>query len=72
MSDREKMEALSEVMEKVHALAEHAWPRDATGKSDMDEDGLRLIIDVQERAAKALGLPAGLDLMTGDPTVDLD
>jgi hypothetical protein len=58
-------------MAKVHALAEAAWPRDPCGESDMPEEALRAIIDVQEVAAKALGLPKGLDLMTGDPLVDL-
>jgi hypothetical protein len=32
---------------------------------------LRLIIDVQMQASKALGLPDDLDLMTGDPLIDL-
>lgn len=69
MSD--KMLALCQIMARVHALADAAWPRDAMGVSKMPEDSLRLIIDIQEQAAKALGLPEGLDLMTGDPAFDL-
>ena len=37
----------------------------------MPEDALRLIIDIQQQASVALGLPEGLNLMTGDPLVDL-
>ena len=69
--DQEKLAALSAIMAKAHALAEIAWPRDACGVSAMPEAGLHAIIDIQEQAAKALGLPEGLDLMTGDPAFDL-
>jgi hypothetical protein len=68
--DREKLRQLSEIMGKVHALADAAWPRDDIGVSKMSQDELRLIIDIQIQAAKALGLPDNLDLMTGDPTID--
>jgi hypothetical protein len=71
MPKEEKMEALCEIMEKVHLLADLAWPRDASGTSAMTQDGQRAIIDVQIAACKALGLPANLDLMTGDPLIDL-
>ena len=37
----------------------------------MPEDALRLIIDIQQQASVALGLPEDLNLMTGDPLVDL-
>lgn len=69
--DLEKMYSLCEITNKVHALADYAWPRDASGVSPMSADALRLIIDIQEQAAKALSLPEGLDLMTGDPLIDL-
>jgi hypothetical protein len=71
MPDQEKLRSLCEIMEKVHALAECAWPRDASGLSEMPEQGLRAIIDVQVAASVALGLPGDLDLMTGDPLIDL-
>jgi hypothetical protein len=69
--DREKLLALCEIMNKVHALADHAWPRNPAGVSPMPEDAERLIIDIQQQASKALGLPENLDLMTGDPSIDL-
>jgi hypothetical protein len=69
--DREKLRSLCEIMEKVHALADYAWPRDGCGVSAMPEDALRLIIDIQQQASVTLGLPEGLDLMTGDPLIDL-
>jgi hypothetical protein len=70
MSDEKKI-ALCAIMERVHALADYAWPRDGCGKSAMSADGLRLIIDIQQQASVALGLPENLDLMTGDPLIDL-
>jgi hypothetical protein len=54
--------ALREIMAKVNALAEIAWP-DTT-----PEAGLHAIMDIQTAAEKALGLPA-LDLTTGDPRI---
>jgi hypothetical protein len=69
--DREKLRSLCEIMAKTHALAEVAWPRDGEGRSDMPQEGLWAIMDVQTAASAALGLPEDLDLMTGDPTVDL-
>jgi hypothetical protein len=63
--------ALCAIMSKVHALAEIAWPRDGEGRSAMPEAGMLAIIDCQEAAAKALGLPEDLDLMTGDALIDL-
>ncbi len=63
--------ALCSIMGKVHALAETAWPRDGRGVSAMPIAAERAIIDIQEAAAKALGLPEDLDLMTGDPVTDL-
>ena len=50
---RDKELKLSEIMEKVHTLADYAWPRNASGVSAMPEDALRLIIDIQEQACKA-------------------
>jgi len=67
----EKLELLCSIMAEVHALAETAWPRDALGQSAMPMEGLQRIIDVQIAASKALGLPENLDLMTGDPLIDL-
>jgi hypothetical protein len=49
--DREKLRSLCEIMEKVHALADYAWPRDGCGVSAMPEDALRLIIDIQHKRA---------------------
>ena len=69
--DPEKLESLCEIMAAVHALADRAWPRDDAGVSDMPDDALRLIIDIQVQASRALGLPEDLDLMTGNPLVDL-
>lgn len=69
--DREKLRSLCEIMARVHALADHAWPRDGRGVSAMSADAERLIIDVQQEASKALGLPEDLNLMTGDPVFDL-
>jgi hypothetical protein len=69
--DTDKKRALCAIMAKVHALAETAWPRDGVGRSSMPLAGEHAIIDVQEAAAKALGLPEDLDLMTGDPVTDL-
>ena len=66
-----KKHALSAVMAKVHTLAEIAWPRDARGVSDMPHEAEMTIVEVQEAAAKALGLPDDIDLMTGDPVADL-
>jgi hypothetical protein len=70
MDDTGKKLALSAIMAKAYALAEVAWPRDAAGKSDMPEQALLALIDVQSEAAKALGLPEDLDLMTGDLLFD--
>jgi len=71
-ADRDKMRQLSAIMSRVHALADYAWPRDHEGVSPMTKDAERLIIDIQEQASKALGLPDGQNLMTGDELVDLD
>ncbi len=71
MDDDDKMLALCEIMEKAHALAECAWPRDGEGKSDMPEAGLHAIMDIQTAACRALDLPEDTPLMTGDPTIDL-
>lgn len=71
MDDASKKHALSDIMAKAHALAEVAWPRDAAGQSDMPPQALSALIDVQIAAAKALGLPEDLDLMTGNELVDL-
>ena len=68
----DKILALSQIMERVHALADYAWPRDDCGVSPMTEDALRLIIDVQAVAAAALGLPDDTPLLTGDYVADLD
>jgi len=70
MDATSKKLALSDIMGKVHALAETAWPRDACGVSKMPEAGERAIMDIQTAAEKALGLPA-LDLMTGDTLFDI-
>ena len=48
--DREKMRSLCKIMNKVHALAGYAWPRDGCGVSAMPEDALRLIMDIQGQA----------------------
>jgi hypothetical protein len=69
--DRDKLRALSQIMGRVHALADYAWPRNDEGVSPMTRDAERLIIDIQEQASKALGL-SETNLMTGDPTIDLD
>jgi hypothetical protein len=37
----------------------------------MPNEGLLAIINIQQEASKALGLPEDLDLMTGDPLIDL-
>lgn len=71
MTIEAKMEALCGIMAKAHALADLAWPRDASGVSAMTQEGQRAIIDIQIQASKALGLPGNLDLMTGDPLIDL-
>ncbi len=72
MSDTDKKRELCAIMARVHELVDLAWPRDGLGMSKMPIEGELLIIDVQERAAKALGLPIeGMDLMTGDPLIDL-
>lgn len=65
MDTDSKKRALCEIMGEVHALAEIAWP-DAT-----PQDAVRAIIDIQVAAARALGLPENLDLMIGDPRIDL-
>jgi len=49
--DREKMRSLCEIMNKVHALADYAWPRDDCGVSPRSDDALRLIIDIQHKRA---------------------
>jgi hypothetical protein len=69
--DRDKLRSLCRIMATVHELADYAWPRNDEGVSPMTPDALRLIIDVQMQASKALGLPDDLDLMTGDPLIDL-
>jgi len=69
--DREKLRALCGIMERVHALADFAWPRDPCGVSAMTDEGLRLIMDIQTAASVALDLPVDLPLMTGDPLTDL-
>ena len=55
-----KMFQLKKIMKSVHDLAALAWP-DAT-----PQEAVRVIIDIQQHACKALGLPEDLDLMTGD------
>ena len=70
-ANRERLRALCDIMAKVHVLAEVAWPRDDCGMSEMPNEGLLAIMDVQGEASKALGLPEDLDLMTGDPLIDL-
>jgi hypothetical protein len=67
----EKMPDLVMIMAKVHALADYAWPRNNEGVSPMRREAIGLIMDIQAQAAKALGLPEDLDLMTGDMTIDL-
>jgi hypothetical protein len=37
----------------------------------MPQEALWLIMDIQGKASVALGLPEDLDLMTGDPLIDL-
>ena len=69
--DSEKKYSLCGIMGRVHDLADFAWPRDGVGRSKMPDDALRLIIDIQQEASVALGLPEDLDLMTGDPLIDL-
>lgn len=69
--DREKMRLLCGIMNRVHALADYAWPRDSCGVSKMSDEALRLIMDIQGEASVALGLPKDFDLMTGDPLIDL-
>jgi len=71
-TSRDKMDDLIEIMARVHALADYAWPRDDCGVSPMTPDAERLIIDIQERAAKALRLPIDTPLLTGDWVVDSD
>jgi hypothetical protein len=71
MDNAGKKLALCNIMAAVHALAETAWPRDARGISEMPVEGEVAIIGCQEAAAKALGLPEDLVLMTGDPATDL-
>jgi hypothetical protein len=66
-----KLLALCEIMRGVNALADSAWPRNNVGVSAMTSADERLIIDIQQIASKALGLPENLDLMTGDPLIDL-
>ena len=69
--DREKLYSLCKIMGRVHDLAEVAWPRDGVGRSAMPNEGLLAIIDIQQEASVALGLPEDLDLMTGDPMIDI-
>jgi hypothetical protein len=69
--DHMKKLALCEIMEKVHALAEIAWPRDGCGVSKMPDEALRAIMDVQASAGAAIGLPDNVPLMTGDPMIDV-
>lgn len=45
---------------------------DACGHSAMTDKGLPSIIDIQQQASKAVGLPDDLDLMTGNPLIDLN
>ena len=54
-----KMFELGKIMHSVHKLAALAWP-DAT-----PQEAVRLIIDIQQHACKALGLPEDTDLMIG-------
>jgi len=65
MKVADRRQALCAIMAKVHALAELAWPDETPSKA------LDAIIDIQIEAADALGLPEGMDLMTGDPAIDL-
>ena len=71
MTQDDKKRKLCAIMAKAHALAELAWPRNDEGVSDMPIEGLHMIMDIQTEASKALGLPENLDLMTGDPLIDL-
>jgi hypothetical protein len=53
-------------------LRGEAAHRGASGVSAMPEEALRLIMDIQGTTSVALGLPEDLDLMTGNPSIDLD
>ena len=46
----EKMAQLSDIMGKVHALVDCAWPRDDSGVSPMPETALVLLCAIQEEA----------------------
>jgi hypothetical protein len=69
---QDKKIQLSRIMGKACTLVDLAWPRDDCNVSPMPREAELLLIDIQEQAAKALGLPKGLPLMTGDRTIDLD
>src|SRR3954449_6773691 len=53
--DREKLRSLCSIMEKAHALAEVAWPRDGCGVSAMPNEALLAIMDIQAASSVALG-----------------
>jgi len=55
-----KIFALRQIMASVHELAALAWP------AGMPPNALGVIIDIQQHACKALGLPEDLDLTSGD------
>ena len=55
-----KIFALQQIMASVHELATLAWP------NETPRDALGIIVDIQQRACKALGLPEDLDLTSGD------
>jgi hypothetical protein len=65
MDDVSKKVALSEIMGAAHALADIAWPHD-----NIPRKGTDALIDIQIAAAKALGLPDDLPLLSGDPQID--
>ena len=53
-SRSEKMWSLCEIMNKVHALADYAWPRDGCDVSAMPNEALPLIMDIHAtRSASA-------------------
>jgi len=59
MDDPGKMFHLRAIMASAHALAERAWP------DETPEDVAGLLIDIQQAACKALGLPEDVDLTDG-------
>jgi hypothetical protein len=55
-----KMHALDQIMDSAHRLAALAWP------DETPPEALVMLIDIQQRACKALGLPEDLDLRAGN------